>query len=126
MRASTRSPARSPGWRGSTRPATSRSGVAHLEHQSALDPTLRGKLRAEVERRHDALVDTAGLNAEVFDALVLLAAGDWAPAALRRGHAAVVDLVREMDRGRQARLARLGFPAEQAAALSALHTRNFM
>jgi len=63
VRASTRSPARSPGWRGSTRPATSRSGVAHLEHQSALDPTLRGKLRAEVERRHDALVDTAGLPA---------------------------------------------------------------
>jgi hypothetical protein len=101
-------------------------GLAHLARHIEEEPALRERLAAAIERRHGALANTAGLNAEVFDALVLLAAGDWAPAALRRGHAAVVDLVREMDRGRQARLARLGFPAEQAAALSALHTRNFM
>jgi hypothetical protein len=31
-----------------------------------------------------------------------------------------------MDSGRRRRLARLGFPPDEAAALSALHTRNFM
>ena len=64
-------------------------GVAHLEHQAALDPTLRGRLRSAIERRHDALADTAGLNADVFDALVVLAAGEWTPAAIARGYRAV-------------------------------------
>jgi hypothetical protein len=31
-----------------------------------------------------------------------------------------------MDEGRQRRLVRLGFPPDEASALSALHTRNFM
>ena len=101
-------------------------GVAHLERQSQLDPTLRGKLRAAVERRHDALVDTAGLNADVFDALVVLAAGEWTPAAIARGYRAVEDLKHAMDDSRRQRLARLGFPPDEAAELSALHTRNFM
>ncbi|GIF62363.1 hypothetical protein Ais01nite_03980 [Asanoa ishikariensis] len=101
-------------------------GVAHLEHQAALDPTLRGRLRAAVERRHDALVDTAGLNADVYDALVVLAAGEWTPAAIARGYAAVQRLQAAMDDGRRQRLERLGFPPDEAAELSALHTRNFM
>ena len=101
-------------------------GLAHLGRHIGEDPTLRGRLAAAIERRHGALANTAGLNGEVFDALVLLAAGDWTPAALRRGHAAVVELVRDMDDGRRQRLIRLGFPADEAAALSALHTRNFM
>jgi hypothetical protein len=101
-------------------------GVAHLEHQSALDPTLRGRLRAAVERRHDALVDTAGLNADVFDALVVLAAGEWNPAGIARGYQAVQRLQAVMDDGRRQRLERLGFPADEAAELSALRTRNFM
>ncbi|HSD90713.1 MAG TPA: hypothetical protein VLB44_24480 [Kofleriaceae bacterium] len=101
-------------------------GLAHLQRHVGEDPTLRGRLAAAIERRHGALQSTAGLNAEVFDALVLLAAGDWTPSALRRGHAAVVALVGEMDRGRRQRLVRLGFDADAAGALSALHTRNFM
>jgi hypothetical protein len=101
-------------------------GVAHLEHQVALDPTLRGRLRAAVERRHDALIDTAGLNADVFDALVVLAAGEWTPAGIARGYQAVQRLQAVMDDGRRQRLERLGFPADEAAELSALHTRNFM
>jgi hypothetical protein len=101
-------------------------GVAHLEHQGRRDPTLPGKLRAAIERRHDALVDTAGLNADVFDALVVLAAGGWSPEAIARGHDAVQDLHHAMDDGRRQRLARLGFPPDEAAELSALHTRNFM
>jgi hypothetical protein len=101
-------------------------GVAHLEHQAALDPSLRGRLRGAIERRHDALADTAGLNADVLDALVVLAAGTWTPAAIARGHDAVQELHRAMDEGRRQRLSRLGFPADEAAELSALHTRNFM
>ncbi|HUS27169.1 MAG TPA: hypothetical protein VMZ53_01635 [Kofleriaceae bacterium] len=101
-------------------------GLAHLQRHVSLDATLRGRLAAAIERRHGALQSTAGLNAEVFDALVLLAAGDWSPASLRRGHAAVVELAADMDKGRRQRLARLGFDADQAASLSALHTRNFM
>ena len=101
-------------------------GMAHLQHQSTLDPTLRAKLRAAVERRHDALADGTGLNADVFDSLVVLAAGAWTPEAIARGHAAVQRLHAAMDEGRRQRLSRLGFPDDEAKELSALHTRNFM
>jgi len=101
-------------------------GLAHLEHQVAVDPGLRDRLRRAVERRHDVLADTAGLNEEVFDSLVVLAAGSWEPSAIADGFARVAQLQTDMDEGRQRRLVRLGFPAGDAAALSALHTRNFM
>jgi hypothetical protein len=101
-------------------------GLAHLARHVAHDPPLLDRLAAAIERRHAALAHTAGLNDEVFDALVLLAAGSWQPVALRRGHAAVVELVQAMDHGRRARLLRLGFAADAAARLSSLHTRNFM
>ena len=101
-------------------------GLAHLQRHVAEDPTLRSRLAAAIERRHTALAHTAGLNEEVFDALLLLAAGSWEPAALRAGHAKVVALQQDMDDGRRQRLARLGFTPEEAAALSSLHTRNFM
>jgi hypothetical protein len=101
-------------------------GLAHLARHAAIDATLLGRLAAAIERRHAALAHTSGLNAEVFDALVLLAAGSWLPTDLRRGHAAVVALVAEMDSGRRSRLTRLGFDASSAERLSSLHTRNFM
>jgi hypothetical protein len=101
-------------------------GLAHLARHADEEPSLRDRLAAAVERRHAVLANTAGLNSEVFDALVLLAAGGWEPAALRRGHAAVLALVRDMDAGRRQRLVRLGFSAAQAEQMSQLHTRNFM
>lgn len=101
-------------------------GLAHLSRHIADEPALLDRLAAAIERRHSALAHTAGLNAEVFDALLLLAAGSWEPSALRAGHAAVEDLQRAMDDGRRQRLVRLGFPIERAGELSALHTRNFM
>lgn len=101
-------------------------GVAHLEHQASHDPSLRGRLRGAVERRHDVLATTVALNSDVFDSLVLLAAGEWTPAAIARGHRAVADLNKTMDEGRQRRLLRLGFSGAEAVELSALHTRNFM
>ena len=79
-----------------------------------------------MHRRHDALAQTAGLNDQVFDALVVLAAGAWTPAAIGRGHALVEGLQPEMGAGRRGRLARLGFDDQEAAELSALHTRSFM
>jgi hypothetical protein len=101
-------------------------GVAHTAHVAEADPAFLGRLRGAVERRHAALADTAGLNAEVFDALVVLAAGEWTPGGLRRGWHAVQELQKAMDEGRRRRLAQIGFPDDEAAELSALHTRNFM
>jgi hypothetical protein len=101
-------------------------GVAHLEHRVATEPEFRGRLRAAVERRHDVLASTAGLHAGVYDALVVLAAGAWTPAAMATGWDRVQALIAQMDEGRRRRLARLGFSPEEAAELSALHTKNFM
>ncbi|HXG94420.1 MAG TPA: ferritin-like domain-containing protein [Blastocatellia bacterium] len=101
-------------------------GVGHLQYHISRDPSVRSRLAAAINRRYDALSQTADLNEEVFDALVLLAAGSWQPAAIAEGFAKVQRLKVEMDNGRRARLAKLGFSADEAAALSSLHTRNFM
>jgi hypothetical protein len=101
-------------------------GVAHTAHTARAEPAVLGMLRQAVERRHAALLDTAGLNTEVFDALLLLAAGSWEPASIAAGWQEVTRLQREMDEGRRRRLAYIGFPGDEAAELSALHTRNFM
>ena len=100
--------------------------MGHLERHAELEPDLRPRLARAVERRHDALRSTAGLNDEVFDSLVLLAAGEATPDAIARGWAAVQDLQRDMDENRRARLNRLGFTQAESETLSALHTRNFM
>jgi len=101
-------------------------GMAHLREHILRDRSVCPKLANAVHQRHDALQDTAGLNAGVFDALVLLAAGSWDCGALRRGHQSVVQLTREMDETRKKRIVRLGFNEEEATELSSLHTRNFM
>jgi len=101
-------------------------GLAHLRRHASQEPGLLSRLATAIERRHDALAHTAGLNEEVFDALVLLAAGSWAPADLARGFDRVVALKEDMDAGRRLRLQRLGFSEAEAARLSGLHTRNFM
>ena len=101
-------------------------GLSHLSEHIGADPSLRDVLANAVRQRHDALRHTAGLNAEVFDALVLIAAGSWTPADLMLGYDQVADLVKEMHTGRRKRLIRLGFSEAEAEDLSALHTRNFM
>lgn len=101
-------------------------GVGHLQYRVSLDPGVRGRLAAAVHRRHDALSQTAGLNEEVLDSLVILAAGRWTPDAIAAGFARVQALKKEMDEGRRSRLSRLGFSPREADELSALHTRNFM
>jgi len=101
-------------------------GLSHLARHAELDPGLQGRLAAAINRRHDSLSQTAGLNEEVFDSLVLLAAGSWEPDAIAAGWEAVAQLKKDMHRGRIQRLQRLGFDTEDAHSLSSLHTRNFM
>ena len=101
-------------------------GVAHTAHVAERDPSFLGRLRQAVEHRHDALRNTAGLNEHVYDSLVVMAAGSWEPAAIRRGWDAVQRLQQRMDDGRRRRLNHIGFPDDEAAELSALHTTNFM
>ena len=101
-------------------------GVAHLGEQIRHDPGLTGRLAQSVRRRHEELRHTVGLNAEVFDALILLAAGSWEQDDLRRGNEEVSKLLRDMDAGRQSQLRRLGYTTAEATELSSLHTRNFM
>jgi hypothetical protein len=101
-------------------------GMSHLSEHIRQDPDIRSKLANAVRQRHDSLQHTAGLNAEVFDALVLVAAGSWELDDLRRGHQRVVQLTKEMDEMRRKRITRLGFTDQDAEELSSLHTRNFM
>lgn len=101
-------------------------GLSHLARHAELDPGLHGRLAAAINNRHDSLAQTAGLNEEVFDALILLAAGSWEPDAIVAGWDAVAKLKQDMHEGRIQRLERLGFDTQDAHSLSALHTRNFM
>ncbi|HEX3880990.1 MAG TPA: ferritin-like domain-containing protein [Bryobacteraceae bacterium] len=101
-------------------------GMSHLREHLKASPSLAGTLMNSVRQRHESLRHTAGLNAEVFDALVLLAAGSWDRAAIGRGHDAVSALVQEMHGGRKRRLLKLGFSDADAEEMSTLHTRNFM
>ena len=100
--------------------------IGHLGEHVAASPDQRHRLRAALERRHDALASTGGLSAAVRDSLVLLAAGAWTPAAIQDGWDAVETVQANMDEGRLRRLIRLGFTDREAAELSSLHTRNFM
>ena len=101
-------------------------GLAHLSQHLGTDASLRPRLADAIRRRDEALRHTAGLNAEVFDALLLMAAGSWRHADLREGYRRVLQLTRDMDEGRRKRLMRLGFTEPEAEELSGLHTRNFM
>ena len=101
-------------------------GMAHLEYRLAQDPGYQATLQAAIEQRYDDLASSSGLNEEVFDALILLAAGSTEPAAISKGFARVQKLKQDMATGRKARLTRLGFKADEAERLSGLHTRNFM
>jgi hypothetical protein len=101
-------------------------GMSHLLYRLEREPDFRRRLAHAVEQRYDSLAGTAGLNEEVFDSLILVAAGDPSPAAIERGAQRVQQLMRDMAAGRYAKLIRLGFGRDEAEQLAALHTRNFM
>jgi hypothetical protein len=101
-------------------------GMTHLMERLNAEPEFRTRLAHAVQARNDALSATSGLNEEVFDALILLAAGEFTPTAIAAGYLSVQQLMRDMAEGRQTRLEKLGFTTEISKELSALHTRNFM
>ncbi len=101
-------------------------GMTHLAARLEQEPEFRTRLANAVQSRNDALSGTSGLNEEVFDALILLAAGEFTPKAIAAGYLRVQELIRDMAEGQQSRLEKLGFHKEAAQRLSALHTRNFM
>jgi hypothetical protein len=101
-------------------------GMTHLMARLEQEPEFRIPLARAVQARNDALSSTSGLNEEVFDALILLAAGELTPTAIAAGYVRVQQLMRDMAEGRQTRLEKLGFEKTVAQELSALHTRNFM
>ena len=101
-------------------------GMTHLQARLAQEPAFRSQLALAVQARNDALSASSGLNEEVFDALIVLAAGAFTPQAIAAGYLRVQQLMRDMAEGRQARLEKLGFAATEAQQLSSLHTRNFM
>lgn len=101
-------------------------GMSHLRQHIEQDSGLIDRLDNAVRSRHRELQHTTGLNAEVFDALHLLAAGSWEHDDLRQGQERVTKLVLDMQDGRRMRLIRLGFEEVRAGELAGLHTRNFM
>ena len=101
-------------------------GIAHIREHLANHPGKREQLTNAIRRRHDRLHNTSGLNAEVFDALVHVAAGSWSVPDLRCGYGRVKRLIAEMHDLRRKRLVQLGYSDEEASELSGLHTRNFM
>ena len=101
-------------------------GMSHLLYRLKQEPDFRHRLAQAVESRHDALAGTSGLNEEVFDSLILVAAGELSPAALARGTQRVQQLMQDMADGRYTKLVRLGFDKAHAEKLASLHTRNFM
>ncbi|MDX8380108.1 MAG: ferritin-like domain-containing protein [Gallionella sp.] len=101
-------------------------GMAHLMQRLEEQPQLRTSLARAVQQRNDALSATSGLNEEVFDALILLAAGEFTSSAIAAAYVRVQQLMLDMNTGRQSRLEKLGFDRPTAQQLSALHTRNFM
>lgn len=101
-------------------------GMEHLRYVLEREPERRTSLAAAVERRSRMLAVVSGLSPYVYDALTILAGGGISPSQVRRGAAQVAALHREMDRARRERLLSLRFDADEAAALSAYHTKNFM
>lgn len=101
-------------------------GIAHLRRHAALDQTLLPRLAAGMRSRHAELAATAGLNARVFEALTVLAAGTFEPQSISEGHDAVLQLQLDMNNARCSAMRKLGFEADEAEDLSRLHTRNFM
>jgi alkylation response protein AidB-like acyl-CoA dehydrogenase len=116
-----------------------RTQLLHIGHSLAQQAQPRAqlaRLRIEADRTWGLIEETLGaVESGRADAQILVlevkaaaaeAAGSLEPAAIGRGWRAVHDLRRQMDEGRRRRLAYIGFPDDEAAELSALHTRNFM
>jgi TusA-related sulfurtransferase len=101
-------------------------GLAHVRHALSHDPTLFARLEAATHRRAATLHGTGGVPAPLQDALTILAARGTDPPSVARGHEAFRELLHTMHQARIKRLVHAGFTPAQSAALSAVHTGNFM
>jgi TusA-related sulfurtransferase len=101
-------------------------GLAHIRYALSHDPALYQRLEAAVRRRATTLAGVGSVPAPVQDALTILAAGGIDAHSVGRGHEAFRDLLETMHQSRIKRLLHAGFNEEQAEAISALHTPNFM
>ena len=101
-------------------------GMAHVRAVLQHDPTAFGRLEAAVRTRAATLQASAGVPAPLQDALTVLAAGGDDPRAIAKGHEAFRALLDTMHDARIKRLVVAGFTTDQAAAISDLHTSNFM
>jgi hypothetical protein len=100
-------------------------GMAHVRHALQHDPALYGRLEQLVSARA-ARIPAQSVPAPLADALTILAARGDDPPSVRRGHDAYRALLDEMHQMRKKRLISAGLSVEQAEAISALHTPNFM
>lgn len=101
-------------------------GTEHIRYVLQSEPERRTSLAAAVERRSQVLAAVSGLSPYVADALTVLAGGGVSVTQIRAGARRVLSLHREMDASRRERLQSLGFSSDEASALSAYHTKNFM
>jgi TusA-related sulfurtransferase len=101
-------------------------GLAHVRYALSHDPSLYSRLEAAVRRRATTLAGVGSVPAPVQDSLTILAAGGIDARSIGRGHEAFRDLLETMHQSRIKRLLHAGFNEEQAEAISALHTPNFM
>lgn len=76
-------------------------GMTHLTARLEQELQFRIRLSNAVQLRNDALSGTSGLNEEVFDALILLAADEFTPVAIAAGYVRVQQLMRDMTQGRR-------------------------
>ena len=101
-------------------------GMSHLMEKIKVSPDFKSQLSAAAIARFESLAGTAGLNEEVFDSLIILAAGSLHPDHISAGFKEVQKLLSEMQESRRHRLERLGFSSSDADSISSHHTRNFM
>lgn len=101
-------------------------GTQHLRYVLEREPERRLSLAAAVERRSRMLASVSGLSPYIHDALIVFSGRGVSVSEIREGARKVARLHREMDRSRRERLQSLGFGAEEAASMSAYHTKNFM
>ena len=87
-------------------------GMAHCRENIKADCARPRRMSSALRRRQRTLRHTLVLNnEEVFDALVVMAAGSWAPADVRAGRASILRLIEDVRAERPTRLLRLGFRA---------------
>ena len=99
-------------------------GIAHARERLAAEPARAEDLVAAAEERSAALRATSGDNPMVREALAVLAAGRTGGFAA--GLRATDELYRAMGEHRVRRMLQIGLDRETAAAISELHTPNFM